>query len=101
MVQMGMDFLFVEPKDSGLPYRLHIYSSNEILAKLIFDPVLFIDLGYEELAIEICDNPHNYDGTSFADANMVYDWVKRYKDILLRHWNNELSDKEASALLGK
>ena len=36
-----------------------------------------------------------------SDLNLVFDWIKKHYDILMKHWNREISDFKALDLLSK
>lgn len=80
-------------KDSGLPYDIFLDSlgKNNIIPDC---PRVGVIVGDNVIPVRISDDPVILSGDDFLDANIVLNWVARYKTELLRHWNKEITDLE-------
>ena len=80
-------------KDSGLPYDIFLDSlgKNDIIPDC---PRVGVIVGDNVIPVRISDDPVILSGDDFLDANIVLNWVARYKTELLRHWNKEITDLE-------
>ena len=79
--------------DSGLPYDILLDSlgKNNIIPDC---PRVSVIVGDNVIPVRISDDPVILSGDDFPDANIVLNWVARYKTELLRHWNKEITDLE-------
>ena len=57
-------------------------------------PRVGVIVGDNVILVQISDDPVVLSGDDFPDANIVLNWVARYKTELLRHWNKEITDLE-------
>ena len=80
-------------EDSGLPYDILLDSlgKNNIIPDC---PRVGVIVGDNVIPVQISDDPVVLSGDDFPDANIVLNWVARYKTELLRHWNKEITDLE-------
>ena len=82
-------------KETGLPYDVILDSSN-LEEKLKILPHLCID--FEEMLVPILiDEEPNITlktNLDIPDVGEILNWVSNHYRILLRHWNNELTDRE-------
>ena len=77
------DMANVSRKDTNLPYDVQI------------------DADGKTVSVSVPENPEILSGGSLAHSDEVMKWIVKYRDVLLKHWNKELTDKEALNLLGE
>lgn len=80
-------------EETGLPYDILLDSlgKNNIIPDC---PRVGVIVGDNVILVQISDDPVILSGDDFPDANIVLNWVARYKTELLRHWNKEITDLE-------
>ena len=93
----GFDLLQVSEEDSGLDYDIFLLSSASINLKEDTLPHLYIDCGEEKIPVSISDNPmllKLIDNTIIPDFDLLKEWIRKNMEVLLKHWNQEMSDRE-------
>ena len=100
------DLLFemanVSTKDTKLPYELWIDSYvSDIEAKNI--PRIKVNVDGDLIPVSISDNPKVLVSgkDNFRGKSEIIKYIKKYLDVFIKHWNKELTDKEALNLLGE
>ena len=80
-------------EETGLPYDILLESlgKNNIIPGC---PRVGVIVGDNVVPVQISDDPVILSGNDFPKANIVLNWVARYKTELLRHWNKEITDLE-------
>jgi hypothetical protein len=80
-------------EETGLPYDILLDSlgKNNTIPSC---PRVGVIVGDNVILVQISDDPVVLSGDDFPDANIVLNWVARYKTELLRHWNKEITDLE-------
>ncbi len=53
------------------------------------------------IPVSIADPPVALSGSIFFESEIVFEWVAKYHDPLLKHWNKELDDLEILTILMK
>jgi len=85
----------VSTEDTGLKYDLKI-------GICYVSPVLFVDVDGDRIPVSISDNPKVLvSGKKIPNEAEVFWYIKKYKDVLLKHWNKEITDKQALNALGE
>ena len=80
-------------EETGLPYDILLDSLGK--KNIIPDcPRVGVIVGDNVIPVQISDDPVILSGNDFPDANIILNWVSRYKAELLRHWNKEITDLE-------
>ncbi len=79
--------------ETGLPYDILLdsLSKNNIVPGC---PRVGVIVGDNVIPVQISDDPVVLSRDDFPDANIVLNWVARYKTELLRHWNRKITDLE-------
>ena len=99
---IDMDGYFVLHLDSSetlLPYEILIDSLG--LAKDDV-PMIGVVVGDMVIFVSVSDSPENLSRIGFPDQEKIFGWIKEHKEVLLKHWNKEISDRElANALFGE
>lgn len=97
----------IEKEDTGLPYNLWLDSigknrKNEHSG----NPGLKINVNGNLIPIEISDNPEipesvlKVSGKKFIkNLPIIKKYIKAYKEILLAHYNREITDNQVTSLL--
>lgn len=109
--KLNEDLLFemanLEKRDTGLPYDIWIDSAGKSRGNEHSDtPRIKIDVNGDLIPVEISDDPDIPSSVKkqgipniphFSD---IKKYVKAYKKVLLAHYLNQISDKQALNLLG-
>lgn len=92
----------VSKKDTNLPYDLWIDGAGKDRKNTHHSPRIKVDVNHELVPFLIDENnpdiPESVkkNGTSsFKDIELIKQYVKEYYDIFMKHWNGEISDREA------
>ena len=85
----------VSTEDTGLEYDLKI-------GICYVSPSLLVDVDGDRIPVSISDNPQVLvSGKKIPNEAEVLGYIKKYKDVLLKHWNKEITDKQALNALGE
>ncbi len=92
----------VSKKDTKLPYDIWIDSEgkNRNTGKQNY-PRLIVDCNGERIPVSISENPEILVRKRIPEFPKVRYWIKKYLAVLLQHWNNEITDREALNQLGE
>lgn len=96
----------VKSFDTGLPYDLWIDSMGADRKTSHSNPRLKVNVDGQFIPMEISDNPDIPDSvkkkgiTDFKNKTLIQKYIKAYKEVLLAHYNKQISDKQALSLLG-
>lgn len=98
----------VNKQDTGLPYDIWIDSMglnrnnthNEPRIKVEVDHNL-IPMTISKTNPDIPESVKKQGITTFKGINKIKDYIKKYYDVFIKHWNKELTDKQALNLLDK
>lgn len=96
----------VKSFDTGLPYDLWIDSMGTDRKNEHHTPRLKVNVDGKFIPMEITDNPDIPDSVKktglvdFKNKALIQKYIKSYKEILLAHYNKQISDKQALSLLG-
>lgn len=91
----------VSKQDTGLPYDIWVDSAGKD-RRVSHGPRIKVAVNGKSRRmpeISISDNPELKAGRPFEGMNVVIKWVQKYKDVLLKHYNKELTDKQLLNLL--
>lgn len=92
----------VSTKDTELPYELWIdsYGSGREAKNI---PRIKVNVDGDLIPISISDNPKVLVSgkDNFKSKSEIFKYIKKYLDVFIKHWNKELTDKEALNLLGE
>ena len=93
----------ISKEDTGLPYDIWIDDSGKDRKVRYNSPRLKVDLGNgKSVSIKIDERPVVLAGDkTFRKSKEVLDWVSDNSDILLKHWNKEMSTSELISALIK
>lgn len=104
--QLLYEMANVKSSDTGLPYDLWIDSIGVDRKNTHNNPRLKVNVDGQFIPMEISDNPDIPDSvkkkgiTDFKNKALIQRYIKAYKEILLAHYNKQISDKQALSLLG-
>lgn len=110
---MNEDLLFemanIPKKDTNLPYDIWIDSAGSSRKNKHTLPRVKVLVS--EMLIPILidkDNPEIPDSVKktlgfdrIAKQSLISNWIKKHYDTLMRHWNNELTDRETLDIIYK
>ena len=99
----GFEHIIVSKTDTGLPCDLVLESSGVKKHSQSRIPTISTRSVLGNTTISISDKPevitnHN---THIGDIDTITKWIARNKELLLEHWNKELTDREVLLLLKK
>ena len=105
--ELLLEMANVRACDTGLPYDLWIDSCGVNRTNKHNVPRIKVNVDGNLIPIEISDNPDvpesvkkTGNNVEFKYKAVVLEYVKAYKNILLAHYNQLISDKQALNLLG-
>ena len=90
----------VSKKDTGLPYDIWIDSVGSSRRVAHHLPRIKVKVDGKMIPISISDNPKILAGRDFPQSSIIKNYILKYREVLERHWNHELTDREALNLLG-
>ena len=96
-----MEMANVSTQDTGLPYSIWIDSAGKDRKVSHNDPHVKVVDGKFIKPVYISKNPEILVGRKFEHSAEVLKWLRKYYDVLIKHWNKELTDKQAFNLLGR
>ena len=96
-----MEMANVSTQDTGLPYSIWIDSAGKDRKTSHNDPRIKVRVNGEFIPVSISKNPEILVERKFDHSAEVLKWVRKYYDVLIKHWNKELTDKQALNLLGR
>ena len=91
----------VSKSDTGLHYDIWIDSVGSDRKGQHHIPRVKVKVGESMIPISISEDPRILAGEDFVRSGEILRWVAKYHEVLLKHWNKELTDREALNLLGK
>lgn len=91
----------VSKQDTKLPYDLWIDSEGKNRKSSHHIPRLKVDVGDDRIPVSISDNPSILVDKKIKKFSEVSKYIVKYKDILVKHWNKEITDREALNELGE
>ena len=91
----------VSKKDTKLPYDLWIDSMGKSRNTPHSIPRIKVEVDGDRIpiSIEIC--PKVLVNKTFPHSAEIFRYVKKYLQVFLKHWNNEITDREALNMLGE
>lgn len=99
----SFELVQVAKEDSGLKYDIYLYSSGKV--KEYLTPIVEIDYGTDLTPVLVFSaneirliKKSDLPATDFEE---ISDYLKRNYDIIVKHWNCEMSDKEVLNTLYK
>lgn len=101
------DLLFemanVSTEDTKLPYELWIDSAGSERNVNHNSPRIKVNVDGDMIPVSISDNPKVLVSgkDNFKGKSEITKYIKKYLDVFIKHWNKELTDKEALNLLGE
>lgn len=92
----------VSKSDTKLKYDLWI-DSDGINRNVPHNlPRLKVDVDGDRIPVSISDDPKVLvSGKKIPNEAEVLEYIRKYKDILLKHWNKEITDRQALNALGE
>ena len=91
----------VSKKDTKLPYNLWIDSMGKERNVPHNTPRLKVDVDGDLIPVSIQETPEILVNKTFPHSAEILKYVKKYLQVFLKHWNNEITDKEALNMLGE
>lgn len=91
----------VSKKDTKLPYNLWIDSVGKGRNVPHNTPRLKVDVDGDLIPVSIQETPEILVNKTFPYSAEIFKYVKKYLQVFLKHWNNEITDKEALNILGE
>lgn len=89
-------------EDTGLPYNIWLDSVGKNRKNKHSEPRIKVEVDNDFIPVIICDNPYiPIEGKTFKKFSIIKKFIIDNKDILLQHWNKQLTDKEILNLLDK
>jgi hypothetical protein len=87
-------------QESGLPYDVWLDSIGSRRNEQHNNPRINVDVNGDRIPVSISDNDVRIK-KPFRDSNVIKNWVVDNYDTLIKHWNGELTDRQALTLLYK
>ncbi len=91
----------VAKTDTNLPYNIWIDSVGKDRNIPHNIPRIKINVDGDMIPVSIDTNPKILINKNINNFSEIKNWIIKYYDILMQHWNKELTDKETLNLLGK
>lgn len=93
----------VSTKDTKLSYELWIDSAGSDRNAQHNLPRIKVNVDGDLIPVSISDNPKVLvpGKENFKGKSEIFKYIKKYLDVFIKHWNRELTDKEALNLLGE
>lgn len=91
----------VSKNDTELHYDIWIDSMGRDRLVRHDTPRIKVKVDRRTVSISISKEPKILAGKDFPHSTEVFRWISKYYEILMKHWNKEITDKEALNLLGK
>ena len=91
----------VSKKDTKLPYDIWIDSKGKSRNTKQNYPRLKVDYDGDRIPVSISDDPKILVKKKIPEFSKIKSWIKKYSIVLLKHWNKEITDKEALNQLGE
>lgn len=89
----------VSKSDTKLHYDIWIDSEGKDRTLKHNTPRVKVKVDGKTVSISISENPKILAGKDFRHSAEVLKWISKYHDILMQHWNKEITDREALNLL--
>ena len=87
--------------ESGLPYDIWLDSAGKDRKVPHNIPRIKIKIGEEMIPVILYSMDDIRAKKEFRRSGEVIQWVKNNYDIIMRHWNKEISDRQALNMLAK
>ena len=83
-------------RETGLPYDVLVDSlgADKRWRRWPGIPRIGVIVDDVVIPVSIADPPVALSGRGFPESEIVFEWVAKYHDPLLKHWNKELDDLE-------
>lgn len=91
----------VSKKDTGLPYNIWIDSAGASRNTKHNIPRIKVDTGNDLIPVSISRSPEILVNKKIPKFLEIQNYIIKYYDVLMSHWNKEITDKQALNLLGK
>lgn len=91
----------VSKEDTGLPYDLWIDSEGKDRKTQHSMPRLKVDVNGDRIPVSIEQNPKILADKEIPKFARVKKYIQKYYNVFIKHWNKELTDKQALNLLNK
>lgn len=109
--RMNEDLLWematIIPKESGIPYKIWLDPMGVTRGnEHTFSPRCKVEVDGKFIPVEISDNPKIPNSVRRLmdeeprNFNLVYEYIKAYKDIFLAHYYGKISDKDVLSYVG-
>ena len=87
----GFTIARASKEEINLPYDILIKSNNSVYKNEGF-PRVGVVIGNNIVPVSISDNPRILSSYNFDYSDYVFLWIIKYQEILLKHWNGDVSD---------
>ena len=93
----------IDPTLSGLPYEIWLDPAGKSRNIRHHMPRLKVCVDGEQIPFTISDNPKQAASVrkKIRYEAEIISWIRQNKEVLLKQWNREITDKEINILLGK
>ena len=85
----------VSREDTNLPYDIWIDSKGKERNVPHSTPRVKVEVDGELIPVSISDNPQILVDKKIIRFSRVARWIIKYKEVLISHWNKEISDRTA------
>ena len=98
-----MAMAVIDTSLSGLPYEIWLDPAGKSRNIRHHMPRLKVCVDGEQIPFTISDNPRQAVSVrkKIKHEAEIISWIRQNKDVLLRQWNREISDKEALQYIEK
>lgn len=91
----------VSKQDTGLPYDIWIDSNGKDRNVGHNSPRLKVDVDGDRIPVSISKDPKILVDKKIPKFNQVRDYIIKYLDVFIKHWNKEITDRQALNSLNK
>ena len=94
------DYLYemanVSKQDTKLPYDIWIDSVGKDRSSEHNLPRIKVDVDGDRIPVSISDEPEILvSNKTIPEFSEIKKYIKKYKDVFLKHWNKEITDRQA------
>lgn len=91
----------VSKEDTGLPYDIWIDSNGKDRKIGHNSPRIKVDVEGDRIPVSISNDPKILVSKEIPKFSIIKRYIIKYLDVFLKHWNKEITDRQALNLLNK